>query len=198
MSSPNQLKKAIFPLYAVLGFLFVIYSCSDSSSDSGKNGCHADSRELFSEKLLRTTFDIDDATEIEGKEGVAVDYKYKWDLNFSTDNHNVLYEYEIYFNFAFDCARESLESTWQTQNEQVYDDRDDYQEISGVGKKASYSGLGGGQLRVMAKGYIFFLTLNSHGTPQSQEAQAQDEYLWSTEYKIEKGKELAQSIIDKL
>src|SRR5699024_11878518 len=137
--------------------IFAISLCSDSSSDSGKNGCHADSRELFSEKLLRTTFDIDDATEIEGKEGVAVDYKYKWDLKFSTDDHNVLYEYEIYFNFAFDCARESLESTWQTQNEQVYDDRDDYQEITAVGKKASYSGFTAAELRVIATGYIFFL-----------------------------------------
>src|SRR5699024_2869961 len=93
-------------------------------------------------------------------------------------------------------SQSELNAMWDSQNENVYKDKD-MEEVPEVGNKASWSTLGGGQLRVVANKYMFYISL-SGGEIQAIPGETEIEDVWSKKYRMEKGVSLANQIIDKL
>lgn len=86
-----------------------------------------------------------------------------------------------------DEAVGEIDKVWETQNKFL--EKHNPQEVWGIGDKASWSEMGGGQLRVAADGYIFFVSF--YITPRK------DNPLEAQEM-IDKTKSLANRVIKKM
>lgn len=97
--------------------------------------------------------------------------------------------YSIKLNFSKGNRRSSseIDKVWETQNKFL--EKHNPQEVWGIGDKASWSEMGGGQLRVAADGYIFFVSF--YITPRK------DNPLEAQEM-IDKTKSLANRVIKKM
>ncbi len=175
----------------------LLFSCGENEKKSSNKSEGLEMANLLTEELVRTTFNVYDTVTLEPDFGtVAKNYiQYKWQIDSS---ENVLYYYSVTLNFAKGepSTSSQLEAMWNSQNEGVYKDKD-MEEVSGIGQKASWSTLGGGQLRVVSDRYMFYLSLSG----KRMEVDIGDFNTtteWSKEYRIEKGTSLAKEIITKL
>ena len=110
---------------------------------------------FFDKEDVRLAFDVSDEIEIEQKESKSTICSYDWIANRET-----MLVYSLSLNFARGEKRSNgqIDAVWKSQNTGVYS-KHNLQKVSGLGDKASWSDLGGGQLRVAANGYIFYVSL---------------------------------------
>lgn len=111
---------------------------------------------LLKEDDVRSVFNLSNEVEVEQKESNSAICSYGW----WAPNEAYLY-YNVSLNFARGGKRSNsqIDGIWKSQNEAVYN-RFELQDVSGVGDKASWSKLGGGQLRVVSNGTIFYVSLS--------------------------------------
>lgn len=177
--------------FATLGILFfsiafLMGACKSDDSEGPRSGAEerGDLCELLNEDLVRETFGISPNIVFE-KENEDILCSYGW----TEEDTNIFYS--ISLNFATGGQRDAAaaQAVWESQNEGVYKDKD-MQEVSGVGDRATWSTLGGGQLRVLADGYIFYVSLWAYP--------GDSENGMSTAEMIEKSSIIANAIIDDL
>lgn len=104
--------------------------------------------------------------------------------------------YSVSLNFARGEKRTAsqIDGVWKSQNEALYN-RHQLQDVSGVGDKASWTVLGGGQLRVAAKGLIFYVSVSlTHPTSLEKNKNNPKD----TQVMIDKASALAKIVIKKL
>lgn len=116
----------------------------------------ADICQMIKEDDIRSVFDLSNEVEIKQKESKSVICSYGWE-----DSGKKYLYYTVSLNFARGGERteSQIDTVWENQNETVYN-RFQLQDVSGVGDKASWSKLGGGQLRVASNGSIFYVSLS--------------------------------------
>ena len=103
--------------------------------------------ELLNEDLVKFTFNLSEDMVFEKSDSETI-CMYDW----SNDAVNVFYSVSL--NFAPGGQRSEADAmqVWKSQNEGVYEGKS-LKEVAGVGDKASWSTLGGGQLRVLYDGF---------------------------------------------
>lgn len=143
--------------------------------------------QLLTEADIRSVFALSDAVEIEQDETKSAICSYKWEA--SGGKH--MY-YSVSLNFARGKKRTNsqIDAVWKGQNKKVYK-RHKPQEISGVGDKASWSKLGGGQLRVASGCYIFYVSHSVMVMPGEDKPN-------DTQGMIDKTKTLAKAVMKRM
>jgi len=125
----------------------------DSFAGSSKR---ADICQMIKEDDIRFVFDLSNEVEIKQKESKSVICSYGWE-----DSGKEYLYYTVSLNFVRGGERtdSQINTVWENQNETLYN-RFQLQDVSGIGDKASWSKLGGGQLRVASNGSIFYVSLS--------------------------------------
>lgn len=152
--------------------------------------------ELLTEEMVRRVFGIADKVDVKQ---YFSDYilSYKWKGN--TSGNNLIQTYSVGINFSASkpMSKEAVDVIWESQNKNLYKNKN-LQNVTGIGYKASWSTLGGGQLRVATDSDIFYLSITSHEMDKTDLTGTMNNKAWETSYMIDKGKILAQEIISKL
>lgn len=200
--------KGLIYLLIGAGLLFSACQSSDKQNEPGRNklseAIYAVSektgrnnlKELLTEELVRKTFDIPNRTEVKlSTEDYICTYEWEGDPK----NESLLLSYRVSLNFGTKkrVDKNGINAIWESQNEGVYKDKH-IQPVEGIGDKASWSSLGGGQLRVASGGDLFYLSLDSHKMNLKNVKGTMNDHAWSKEIMIEKSKMLANAIIVKL
>ena len=108
--------------------------------------------DLLHENLVKKTFDL--------TENVTFDKTDEYDIcmyGWASEDARRFYSLSLNFTPGGQRSEESARQVWEEQEKAVYNDMDT-RDVFGVGQKASWSNLGGGQLRVLANGYIFYVS----------------------------------------
>jgi len=176
----------------------LLFSCGENEKKDSKESNKLDMASILTEKMVRETFNVGDTVTLEPDLGssMAKNYiQYKWEMDSS---EKVLYYYSVTLNFSngTPLPQSNLDAIWDSQNENVYKNKD-MENVSGVGRKASWSTLGGGQLRVVANKYLFYLSL-SGGKIQVIPGETGTEKVWPKKFRMKKGADLAKEIVNKL
>jgi hypothetical protein len=147
---------------------------------------------LLDEQTVKEVFGVPDNIDFEKKDNERI-CSYSWTVEKDKSSF-----YQVSLNFANKQAadKEILQEMWDQQNEAVYNKKERKMEpVTNLGNTASWSNLGGGQLRVNAAGYIFFISVgaqrlepNGGGLKSGMDKQE----------KIRKATVLARKIIKKL
>lgn len=203
--------KIIFNLSKITNTLLVVFvlsvviSCKDQESQDEKKDLNDqidhleddksfagsskrdDICKLLTKDDLRAVFNLSDAIEIEQKETKNAICSYDWEAS-----GEKFMKFSVILNFASGGKRTAnqLDKAWEKQNQTVYKKRN-LQKISGVGDKASWSDLGGGQLRVAADGYIFYVSHSVMVMPGEDKPK-------DTQGMINKTKTLAKQVIERM
>ncbi|MDQ7917943.1 hypothetical protein RBU60_10180 [Mesonia sp. MT50] len=155
----------------------------DSFAGSSKRD---DICQLLKEDDIRLVFDLSDAIEIKQEKDRDAICSYNWEAS-----GEKFMKYTVMLNFASGGKRtkSQMDKAWEQQNKTVYSKRN-MQSVSGVGDRASWSDLGGGQLRVAADGYIFYVSHSVMVMPGEDKPK-------DTQGMIDKTKILAKKIIER-
>lgn len=160
-----------FSLTTVGSFLLVLFifstgvSCKDQRNQKNQleddesfagSSKRDDLCNLMKEDDIRSVFNLSDEIEIEQSEDKSASCSYQWEIS---DEKNLYYS--VTLNFASGGKRTSkqIDAAWKGQNESVYADKN-LQKVADVGDQASWSELGGGQLRVASDGHIFYVSIS--------------------------------------
>lgn len=143
--------------------------------------------QLLTESDIQSVFALSDTIEIEQNETKSAICSYKWEASGKKDRY-----YSVSLNFARGEKRTNsqINAVWKDQNEKIYKEHN-LQEISDVGDKASWSKLGGGQLRVAANGYIFYVSHSVMVMPAEDKPE-------DTQGMIDKTSALAKRVIKRM
>lgn len=143
--------------------------------------------ELLTKSDIRSVFELSDNLEIKQAETKDAICTYKWETSGEIDKF-----YSVSLNFARGKKRSNsqIDTVWESQNESVYK-KHDLLDISDVGDKASWSKLGGGQLRVAANGYIFYVSHSVMVMPGEDKAE-------DVQGMIDKTSALAKRVIERM
>lgn len=195
----------IFSLLMLVFLLITGISCKDQKSqeskkdlnnqidqlEDDKNFAGSSKREdickLLTKDDLRSVFNLSDAIKIEQKQTKKAICSYGWEAS-----KEKFMKFSVMLNFASGGKRTAnqLDKAWEKQNQTVYKKRN-LQKVSGVGDKASWSDLGGGQLRVATNGYIFYVSHSIMVMPGEDKPN-------DTQGMIEKTKTLAKKVIARM
>lgn len=157
--------KTIFRLPKTINLLLVIFllsmgiSCKGQKEDD-KNFAGSSKRtdicQLITKDDIRSVFELSDEIEINQKKSKNAICSYGW----RTPGEKFIF-YSLKLNFARGGKRTNnqIDAIWESQNKKLYN-RHNLQKVSGVGDRASWSDLGGGQLRVAANGSIFYVSFS--------------------------------------
>lgn len=147
--------------------------------------------QLLTEDNIRSVFELSNEIEIEQSESHETICSYGW----WAPNIEHFY-YSVSLNFARGGKRTNsqIDAIWKSQNEALYD-RHQLQDVSGVGDKASWSKLGGGQLRVASNGSIFYVSLKLTKTTSLDKDKKSP---MDTQAMIDKASALAKKVIDRM
>ncbi len=186
----------------ILCLNLILFSCNskqkqkDVLTDAKEKVTQLTGREdlcsLLDEQTIRTVFQVPDSIDFKKKDNPRI-CSYSW-----TEEMDKPAYYRVSLNFANKEPKspEALTSIWNSQNESLYNKEErEMESVNGVGNAASWSTLGGGQLRVNAEGYIFYISL------KAQKFESLGGSLISSIQKkesIELATDLAQRIIKKL
>lgn len=168
----------------VLSLLFLATACKDGKKSTPENKSGSAERtdlcELLNEDLIKTTFNLSSEVVLKKDDGKNI-CSYEWSVNDGW--------YSISLNFARGGQRSdsSAQAVWESQNKGIYADKN-MQEVTGVGDKATWSNLGGSQLRVLYDGYIFYISLMDYP----------DDPAMTTQKMIEKLTLIAEGVIEQL
>lgn len=138
--------------------------------------------DLLHENLVKKTFDL--------PEDITFDKTDEYDVcMYGWASENTRSFYSLGLNFAPGGKRsdESARVMWEEQDKSIYKDMDTL-DVYDVGQRASWSSLGGGQLRVLAEGYIFFVSFYIYPEEQAM----------ATEERIDKAAAIAAEVIEEL
>lgn len=167
----------------------MMLSCQDQKvRESDKNFAGSSKREdicdLLKKDDIRSVFELSKELDIKQRDQEAI-CSYGW----KAAGDKFLY-YSVKLNFARGGKRtkSQIDATWEGQYDRLYH-RHEMQKIPSVGDKASWSKLGGGQLRVASQGYIFYVSLLA--TPSKDN-------LLNTQEMIDKASTLAEHVIDRM
>jgi len=200
--------KTIFTLPKTLRLLMLIFllntgiSCKDQKNQKDLNeqidqleddesfagsSKRDDICELLKIDDIRSVFELSDAAEIDQDETKGAICSYEWEAS----GEKYMY-YTVSLNFARGGNRTSsqIDAIWEDQNKKLYE-RHELQEVSNVGDKASWSKLGGGQLRVAANGYIFYVSHSVMVMPGEDKPK-------DTQGMIDKTKDVAKRVIKRM
>lgn len=139
---------------------------------------------LITESDIREIFALDNDVKIEQKKNRSASCTYKWE---SSDGNRMFYRVSLNFAKGEKRSKNQIDKIWENQNNTVYKKRE-LQKISGVGDKASWSDLGGGQLRVSNNGYIFYVSHSIMVMPGEDKPK-------NTQEMINRTKDLASRVI---
>ncbi|MDN6310298.1 MAG: hypothetical protein ACTHY4_05465 [Flavobacteriaceae bacterium] len=155
---------------------------SFAGSSKRKNIC-----QLLTETDIRTVFRLSDAVDIEEDETRSAICSYDWEAS-----GEKFMRYSVLLNFARGKKRTNsqIDKAWEKQNKTVYE-KHHQQKVPGVGDKASWSDLGGGQLRVANDGYIFYVSHSVMVMPGDDQPN-------DTQGMIDKTKTLAKHVIKRM
>lgn len=203
--------KTLFKLSRSIKFLLAIclisllVSCKEKETQDGKlkkleqtekleddesfagSSKRKDICQLLTKADIRSVFELSDVEEIKQNKIKSAICSYKWEVSGET---TLFYSFSL--NFARGEKRNSsqINAVWRNQNDKLYK-RHNLQEVSGVGDKATWSKLGGGQLRVAAKGYIFYVSHSVMVMPGNDKPD-------DTKTMIDKTKKLAKLVINRM
>ncbi|TYB79778.1 hypothetical protein [Bizionia myxarmorum] len=175
----------------LLLFLFLISVASSCKEEEKNKGSYLGSSQrddiskLITETDIRTIFDLNKDIEIEHKEKKSAISSFDWKM---PSEHKLFYGVKLNFARGDRRSASEIEKIWEFQNEKVYK-KNGFQEVSGVGDIATWSKIGGGQLRVSNNGYIFFVSF--FVTPNKDNPLSTDEM-------IDKTTALAQQVVKKM
>lgn len=152
--------------------------------------------DLLTEEMVRRVFDIPSKVKVEAD---IKDYICSYDWNEDKEDKNLMLSYSVGLNFGNKktMTQKQINAIWESQNNGVYKEKN-LESVSGVGDKASWSTLGGGQLRVASKGDLFYISLRSTKMDLSDPMGTMNQPVWTKDVAIEKSKVLAKEIIAKL
>lgn len=169
----------------VFSVLFLFSACGSGNESEPKTGSdeRGDLCELLNEDLVRETFELSADIVLE-KDDDDIICSYDWKVEAT----NIIF-YSVSLNFASGGQRDdaAAQAVWESQNESIYKDKN-LQEVPGVGDQATWSTLGGGQLRVLADGYIFYVSLSAYPRESAM----------PTPEMIEIASTIAKAVVDKL
>lgn len=141
--------------------------------------------ELMNKEDIMEVFGLSEENELEQKSSHGTICSYDWSIN-----KGIMTLFSASLNFARDGqhTNSQIDAIWEGQNNGIYK-KWNPEEVSDVGDKASWSDLGGGQLRVAEDGYIFYVSLSiMYGNKNMMDKQE----------KIEKTKILAKRVIERM
>lgn len=140
---------------------------------------------LLTKKDILSAFELSEEIEIKQSEDRNAICSYKWQT--MDEKYNT-----VMLNFASGGKRtkSQIDKAWKKQNKSVYK-KHKPQNVSDVGDRASWSGLGGGQLRVAADGYIFYVSHSVMVMPGEEKPK-------DTQGMIDKTSTLAKQVIERM
>lgn len=143
--------------------------------------------QLLTKDDIRSVFQLSDSIELKQEKDRDAICSYNWEAS-----GEKFMKYTVILNFASGGKRAAnqLDKAWEKQNQTVYKKRN-LQKVSGVGDKASWSDLGGGQLRVASNGYIFYVSHSIMVMPGENKPN-------DTQGMIDKTKTLAKQVIQRI
>lgn len=112
--------------------------------------------ELMNKDDIMDVFGLSEENELEQKSSHGTICSYDWRVN---------KEEPTFFTASLNFARDGkhtdsqIDAIWKGQNDGIFK-KHHPEKVSDVGDKASWSDLGGGQLRVAEDGYIFYVSLS--------------------------------------
>lgn len=144
-----------------LVFSFFLMSCGDNDDGAAANDKHTKPCEYLTESLVKSTYSLASDFEIENKPAYGSNpiCSYEWDIKKEEIVGSELFQVSLNFSTSGKVSNDQAELDWKSQNEGVYSQYD-IEEVDGVGEKATWTKLGHGQLRVLYKGYIFYVNAN--------------------------------------
>ncbi len=134
-----------------LAISLFLMSCGDKDDDSASN-IHAEPCNYLTEALVKSAYGLSDDFEIENKPiyGSIPICSYGWEIGTGT------YSVSLNFSPSGKVSNDQAERDWESQNETVYKEYE-IEEVNNVGERATWTTLGHGQLRVLYKGYLFYV-----------------------------------------
>ncbi|SHF57639.1 hypothetical protein SAMN05444483_101648 [Salegentibacter echinorum] len=128
---------------------------------------------------------MNDDVELIQKESRGSICSYEW----TSKDQTVFYTVSLNFARGKKRTNSQIDAAWKGQNNGVYK-KWQPKEVSDVGDRASWSDLGGGQLRVAANGYIFYVSYSARVI--------RGEKLDDTQEMIDKTSTLAKKVIERM
>lgn len=174
--------------------------CSDSNKGSDPDACT-----VLTEPLTRGVFELESTTEVEQSPGtMSNSCTYTW-------NDPELFDHPVHgpgkLPVGYHSAglvigpsfgsKSAADSAWQSQNDGVYADRD-VQDIDGIGDRASWSTLGGGQLRILSKNQLYYVDVSYRALVETDAPPGYKVKLSSYDGMIDRAKDLAVIVLDGL
>ncbi|MDQ7916584.1 hypothetical protein RBU60_03275 [Mesonia sp. MT50] len=185
--------KSLFKIESLLLAFLVIQmmiSCKNQKAKENDENFTGSSRRddicnLLKKEDIQSVFEVSKELKIEQREEEKAICFYGW----KAAGDEFLY-YSVTLNFARGEKRtkSQIDALWKGQYDRLYH-RHELQEVTHVGDKASWSKLGGGQLRVASHGFIFYISLSV--TPSKDNPM-------NTKKMITKASSLAELVIDRM
>lgn len=154
---------------------------------------------LLTEEMIRRTFSeyVDDEISIVMKRGAVTENYISYDWDGVSEDESIQTSFSVVLNFAKGTPESiaTLDKMWESQNNYVDKDKD-MESVSKVDRKASWSTLEGGQLRVSTDEYLFYFTLISREINKDNPLEIMR--VWNKNYMIEKSFSLGKEVIEKL
>lgn len=173
-------------LIVCLVLIVTISSCQEEKNKGSYFGSSQrdDITKLITKEDVQDVFNLSNDVAIEKKVKKDAITSYDWE---SPETKNLFYSIKLNFSKGNRRSRSEIDEVWETQDKFL--EKHNPQEISDIGDKASWSEIGGGQLRVAANGYIFFVSF--YITPKKDNPLMADEM-------INKTKALAEKVIKRM
>lgn len=189
-------ESAIFTILVAL--LFAFSGCSSDgsggkevSSSAKLNAERPTAHTLVTEEMVRRVFRVEETIPITIENSSNSALSCTWEMSRGGE---AMERYQVDFSFAQDqpLGIEGTETAWVEQERTLYADYG-ILVVQGVGKRATWTDLNGGQLRVDTEKDIFFVSPSSsliNGDEQSD--------IWDVQYKMNKSMFLAKEVMQKL
>lgn len=173
--------------FSIFLILFSLTACEQEEKNQGNymgSSQRDDIDQLLTKDDIRSTFELADQVEIEHNVKRSAISSFDWE---SPEQERLFYSVKL--NFARGDRRNNsqIDNVWESQNKMYK--KHNPQEVSGVGEKATWSELGGGQLRVTANGYIFYVSFFI--TPKKENP-------LTTQQMIDKTSAMAEIVINRM
>lgn len=144
-------------------FLFTLFvslflmSCGDKDDDANTDAL-AEPCNYLTEALVKSTYNLSNDFPIENKPtyGNNPICSYEWEIKKEEIIGTELFQVSLNFSTKGKVSNDQAEQDWEFQDETVYSEYE-IEEVNNVGERASWTKLGHGQLRVLYKGYIFYV-----------------------------------------
>lgn len=183
-------------------FLFLIpallIGCGDKDEDANADTL-AEPCNYLTEALVKSTYGLSEDFPIENKPtyGNNPICSYEWEIKKEEIIGTELFQVSLNFSTKGKVSNDQAEQDWEFQNENVYSQYD-IEEVNNVGERATWTKLGHGQLRVLYKGYIFYVNTNYRVMQLKDEGPFHEYVAKDHEVMKERAITLAKAVIAKL